>query len=560
MKYPLSVLFLLPLLVMAPGLMAADNEPAEAEIRAILHERIDVAKKGVNIVVGIVDERGTTIISGAPANRDRSQLVDGDTLFEIGSVSKVFTGTLLAEMVAQGEVKLDDSVSKYLPQSVKVPARNGREITFVDLATQSSGLPRMPDNFTPKHNENPYADYTVKQMYEFLSGYTLTRDIGAEYEYSNLGVGLLGHILALKAGTNYEALVTRRICLPLGMTNTFITVPPALLSHLAPGHDTEGNVVANWDIPTFAGAGALRSTANDMLKFISANMGLTKTALLPAMRVAHEARRPAGSDTMFIGLAWHIARQHGTELIWHNGATGGYHSFIGFDQKKRRGVVVLANSANGIDDIGFHLLESKYKLAHFEPAKDRVAVPLDAKLLDGCVGRYQLAPQVFFNVRRESDRLMVQLTGQGYNEVFPENENDFFYKVVDAQITFRRDANGHATNLVLHQNGQDQTADKISDEPPKGHVAITLDPKIYDAYAGKYELAPGALFTLRRDGSQLMAQLTGQPSFEVFPESQTDFFYKVVDAQLTFVKDGRGQVNSLILHQNGQELTAKRIQ
>jgi D-alanyl-D-alanine-carboxypeptidase/D-alanyl-D-alanine-endopeptidase len=447
------------LLCAAPPLPAA--ELTDTEIKLIVRERIDTAKKSVGIVAGLVDENGSRIVSWGTTDREHKEPVNGDTVFEIGSVSKAFTGTLLADMVERGEVKLDDPISRYLPKTVKVPARNGREITLADLATQSSGLPRMPDNFSPKDPNNPYADYSVEQMYDFLSGYKLTRDIREKYEYSNLGVGLLGHVLALKAGTNYEALVLQRVCAPLQMRDTAITLTPALRARLAVGHNEMLKPVANWDIPTFAGAGALRSTANDLMKFVAANLGLTKSDLLPAMQKAREPRHEAGSLEMKIGLGWHISTKYGTEVVWHNGGTGGYHSFIGFDPKKRRGIVVLSNSANSIDDIGFHLLESKYELARYQPAKERIAVKLDAKALDACVGQYELAPGAIFTVRREGGRLLAQLTRQQFLEIFPENETNFFYQAVDAQLTFIKNARGEVTSLVLHQNGQNPRARKL---------------------------------------------------------------------------------------------------
>ena len=154
--------------------------------------------------------------------------LDGNTVFEMGSISKVFTGALLADMVARGEVKLDDPIAKYLPQTVKVPSRNGRQITLLDLATQSSGLPRLPSNMRPADFSNPYADYSVQQLYEFLSGYSLTRDPGQRYEYSNLGVGLLGHVLALRAGKSYEEILKERILDPLGMNDTRVDATPSM--------------------------------------------------------------------------------------------------------------------------------------------------------------------------------------------------------------------------------------------------------------------------------------------------------------------------------------------
>jgi len=554
MKWQPTLLVILLMACARCAIGAASTPMSDAELQTLLNKRAAQAGAGIAIVAGILDESGRRIVVG---KGEQAGVVHGDTIFEIGSVTKVFTGQLLAEAVSRNEVKLDDSISKFLPASVKTPERNGRQIALLDLATHSSALARMPDNMAPKDAENPYADYTVKQMYDFLSDFKPVRDIGAKYEYSNLGAGLLGHILALKAGTNYEVLVLERICRPLAMTNTLITLSPALKKRLAPGHDASGAPAKNWDLPTFAGAGALRSTANDLLKFLAANLELAPAKLAAAMRLAQQPRRDAGAQ-MKIGLGWHIAEKHDAKIVWHNGGTGGYHSFIGFNPATKRAVVLLANSARSFDDIGFHLLESKYPLAGAEPAKERVVIQLKPEILNRYVGRYELAPGAFFNLRRDGNCLLAQLTGQPYAEIFPESETNFFYKIVDAQITFHVAA-GRTTELVLHQNGIDQTARKISDEPPKERQAVKLDPKAYDGCVGEYELMPGAVFTIRKEGDRLMARLTGQSFLEIFPESETEFFYKAVDAQITFVKDGQGRINELVLHQNGRDLRAKKI-
>ena len=262
---------------------------------------------------------------------------------------------------------------------------------------------------------------------------------------------------------------------------------------------------------------------------------------------------------MQIGLCWHILNKFGMEAIWHNGGTGGYRSFIGFNKKKRQGVVVLSNSANSIDDLGFHLLEPKHPLVRVQPEKEHVAIRLKPEILDRYVGRYELAPGVFFNLRQDGGKLMAQLTGQQYCEIFPESETEFFYKVVNAQITFTTGADYKVQSLVLHQNGIDQTAKKISAKPPKERQAVNLDPKLYEVYVGEYQLAPGAVFTIRRDGNRLLARLTGQTFLEIFPESETEFFYKAVDAQITFAKGNQGRATNLTLHQNGQHLKATKI-
>lgn len=436
------------------------ERPSDKEIRALLHERLN-PKTDVGIIIGLVYQGGTRIVAAGKAGPAGVPALDGDTVFEIGSATKVFTAALLAEMAGRGEVMLDDPAAKFLPPSVKIPARKGRQITLVDLATHTSGLPRLPANLKPRDPGNPYADYSVEQLYSFLSGYELTRDIGEQFEYSNLGAGLLGHILSLKAGMSYEALVTNRILGPLRMRDTVIALRPELRPRLAVGHDGAGSAVPNWDLPTLAGAGALRSTMNDMLKFLAANLA-GAGPLAKELQLTHESRRSTGTPDSSIGLGWLLRRGFGVEIVWHNGGTGGYHSFIGFDPKTGEGVVILHNSAASIDDIGFHLINSRFPIAQPPaPVPARKEIILNPDLLNAYVGAYQLAPSFMLEVTREGDRLFVQATGQSKLQVFPESESDFFYKVVDAQLTFVRDAAGKVTGLVLHQNGRDTPGGKI---------------------------------------------------------------------------------------------------
>src|SRR5271168_411561 len=202
----------------------ADSPPSDSEIRKILTDRIGSENSGVGIVVGVIDAKGRRVIAYGSLAKDDKRPLNGDTIFEIGSMTKVFTSLVLMDMVQKGEVAVTDPVSKYLPATVKVPERNGKKITLQDLSTQSSGLPRMPGNFAPKDDLNPYADYTPEKLYQFLSGYQLTRDIGSQYEYSNLGVGLLGHALTLRAGMDYETMLRSRILDPLGMNSTRVAL------------------------------------------------------------------------------------------------------------------------------------------------------------------------------------------------------------------------------------------------------------------------------------------------------------------------------------------------
>jgi CubicO group peptidase (beta-lactamase class C family) len=517
---------------------------ARADVREILAERV-AGKPGVGIVAGIIDANGKRVIAEGAAN--------GDTLYEIGSVTKVFTALLLADAVQRGEVKLDDPVAKFLPATVKVPERNGKRITLHDLATHTSALPRLPSNLLPKDESNPYADYTVAQMYAFLNSYELPRDLGAQYEYSNLAMGLLGHALALRANTDYATLVRTRILEPLGMKDTMIDIPASAKARLARGHDAEYKPVANWDLPTLAGAGALRSTANDMLLFLSAVLGYTKTPLAPAMTSMLASRRATQMPSQEIALGWHIEKRGERELVWHNGGTGGYRSHIGFDAKTRTGVVVLTNVSTpaGVDDIGRHLLDPTAA-----PLTQQKAAKVDAKVLEKYVGRYALAPEFIITITRDGEQLFAQATGQPRFEIFAKSEREFFFKVVDARITFEDDA------LTLHQGGRDMRAPRVTGnaEPQPQRKEIAVDPAILDKYVGRYALAPTFIIAITKEGNSLFLQATAQPKFPIFAESERKFFLKVVDAQVTFEADETGRATGLVLHQNGMDQKAKRIE
>jgi serine-type D-Ala-D-Ala carboxypeptidase/endopeptidase len=445
--------------------------PSDADIRRILAQRIDTFHQGVGIVVGVIDPAGRRIVAYGSMTQGDPRPLNGDTIFEIGSVSKVFTSLLLADMIERREVALNDPISKYLPASVKAPEHDGRSITLFDLATHASGLTdTLVNNFHPKDPENPYVDYTAKDLYAFLSSYKLTRDPGAQFEYSNLGGGLLGHLLSLRSGTVYEALVHARITGPLSMTSTGITLTPGEKARLAVGHNTELKPVANWDFNVLAGAGALRSSANDLLTFLAAFLGYKQTLLAPAMASMLAVRRPAQfwltlalMPTDDIGLAWIVAKPSG--IVWHTGGTGGYRSFAGFDSKTRVGVVVLSNTFTtaGVDDIGMHLLDPQAPL--MVPPKE---ISVDPKIFDGYVGRYQLVANFVITITREGDALFAQANSQPRFQIFPEGPRDFFPKVVNGQITFETDTNGRATGVMLHQDGNDAPATRIGDVgPPK---------------------------------------------------------------------------------------------
>lgn len=367
----------------------------------------------VGAAVGVVTPQGSRVFGYGKFSDADPRVPGGDTVFEIASVTKVFTALLLAQAARDGQASLDDPVASLLPASARVPQRNGKQITLRQLSAHTSGLPRMPGNFAPEDPANPFADYTVEQMYAFLADATLPRDPGERYEYSNLGAGLLGHALSLKAGKTYEALILGQIARPLGMPDTRLALDDALLRRLAPGHDADGKPARNWDMPTLAGGGGLRSTVDDMLRFVAAQARIAQAdpAMAKAIAMTHAAQAPVGAEGsgMEIALGWHIDTKHA--ITWHNGQTGGYHGFVGFNAARGVGVVILSNSADGhIDAAGTGLLR-RMMGEDVKPPVPPAPPAVAPEALEGCVGSYLLGPGAILTIMGEGSRLFAQLTG-----------------------------------------------------------------------------------------------------------------------------------------------------
>jgi hypothetical protein len=477
-------------------------------------------------------------------------------------------------------MKLDDPVQKYLPNSVRMPTYRGKEITLLHLATHTSGLPREVNNMSPRSWRHPMADYTVGQLYAFLSNYKLHQAPGLRQEYSNLGVELLGHVIALKTGKDYETLVLERICRPLGMESTRITLTPELKSRLAIGHAMPGRPVPGMDFSILPGAGGLRSTANDLLKFISAYMGLTPSPLSSLMQKA-EAFHSLEDGAKRRLLWW------GDEAVFeHGGLTFGYRTELAFDSKKRRGVVLLSNCASsGIMATWRAALLDGHSLL---PAR---TAPVDAMLYDRCVGQYQTDQRNICTVRREGERLMIQWIGkpgQGVPcpsyEVFPQSESVFYNKCWNTQVTLVRDGEDQPIKIILDDSQVCVEATKISTNLPAMPAPIRADSKLYDGYVGQYRYGMlfglvhfGPTFSIRHEtdelgdhlvgevrGNHLDAYIKGTDSRllggEMFPESETTFFNPLAgNLQITFVRNKKGKATHLMIELNGMKLRGDRI-
>lgn len=542
-----SISIVLPLICVLSSVAAVAAPP---DYQTALDAQTKAAT-GTGFVVGVIDPAGVHYYHSGVSGNDRP--LDEHTVFEIGSVTKTFTATILASMVLDHSVKLSDPVARYLPSSVHVPTRNGKQITLLNLATQQSGLPRLPANMDWTNTIDPYASYTVKKMYAFLSSYTLTRDPGAEYEYSNFGIGLLGVALANRAHMSYWQLLRRRVLDPLGMHETALStsMTAGLDARMAVGHDADGNAVKPWNADAIAPAGGLRSTAADMLLFARCAMGRGPLARACLFAQQPRATIPGGR----IGLVW--MQGDLSRIIWHNGQTAGFTAAVALSPDRSSGVIVLSNGIGNTDALAFHMLDARNVVP-----TPQAPLQLDAAALDEYAGSYSDASDnLSFTLTHNGEALMAALTGQGALRVYVSSKDHFYYRAVAATLEFTRDTQGKINALILHQNGRAVTFVRAGMAPPQasvGPAAVSLDNATLDQYVGTYAIGPSAGFVIRHDGNKLMAQLSGQPFFEVFASAKDHFFYKVVEAQLEFTRDASGRVTGLILHQNGRDLPATK--
>lgn len=430
-------------ILVATAFSAAGQTPNEK-----IKQRVEYGETP-GIAVGIFENGAIQYYSFGVANLETKEAVTPKTLFEIGSITKTFTCSMAAMLSLNQQINFADAAQKYLPAKMVMPERNGKVITVEHLATAHSGLPRMPLNFQPQDPSNPYIDYREAELTYFISNYDLTRDPGSEYEYSNLGMGLLGFLLTHLTEKSYSKLTEELITNPLGMTHTFIS--GMRTEPMASGYaDTMPMKAWTWnDQSVITGAGGIVSNAEDMMKYMIAQISTSPVA--HAFTLAHQSRATAGK--MNIGYGWHIRDE---KIIWHNGGTGGFRSFAGFDKTKNKAVVILTNSTTGADDLGFHLLNDQYALKELKKP-----VIVDESILKEYAGTYEISPTFTITVTHEADGLHIQATGQPKVNIYPETNSKFYLKIVEARLEFERNAANQVERLVLYQNGAVMPGKKV---------------------------------------------------------------------------------------------------
>jgi serine-type D-Ala-D-Ala carboxypeptidase/endopeptidase len=442
----------------------------DAQVAALLADQIDVRGKSAGMVAGIVSPEDRRVVAHGVTARNGSVAVDGGTAFELASLSKVFTGLVLADMVRRGEVGLTDPVARYLPHGMTAPSWRGREITLHDLATHTSGLPAWPPD-APTLDDPRLEAYSIDQLFLALSTFRLTRPIGT-FEYGNWDLAVLAQVLALRAGTSFDALVEQRVTRPLGMANTAVERTASM--RLSSSHSADLTVIPRLRLGSLAPAGGFVSTADDLLTLASALLGLTPSPLAGLLDVIAAGRRPIRPQfgrmlkdnwrlmlRMIVAppkdarrpvryftsgdasLGWFVWSKGKREMFVHDGGAPSGSSSLAIDRHAGTAVVVLSNTGVNIYDVSRHLLWSDYPLC-----RTRTEVRVAPAVLDRYVGTYQAGNFPPFGIRRSGDgRLTITFPVMGDLILRAENDYEFFLPEMDIEFKFAAD--GPITEMLM---------------------------------------------------------------------------------------------------------------
>ena len=544
------------LLMGAAATPAAVPKPAgpTAAIDALLKGSYPADRPGAAV---IVTKDGETLFERAYGMADLELGVPlrPDMVFRLGSITKQFTAAAILMLAEEGKLSLQDPIEKHLPG---YPTQ-GHTITIEHLLTHTSGIQSytdMPGWMTSRI----LSPMTVQELVDGFKREPMQFAPGERYAYNNSAYVLLGAIVEKASGSTYEAFVTERIFQPLGMTASYYGSTERIIPRRAPGYTREGDQPKNARYLSMTqpfAAGSLLSTVADLARWDAAlyTEKLLKRASLEKAWTPFVLKN--GKATGY-GYGWAVSKLRGRRSINHGGGIFGFSTFALRLPEERVYVAVLCNSDRPAADPGY-VAKKIAALVVGDPFPEPVPITLDAKVLERYVGVYRIDERSARTVTVESGRLYTQRSGGQRTEVRPSSETEFFYDKSLTRLRFVVDASGRATEMLMYPDDADEPerAPRVADAPAERAVE-RVDPAVYDAYVGEYELAPGFVLTVTREGDRLMTQATGQEKVEVFPSSETEFFLKVVDAQITFVRGAGGTVDQLVLHQGGRDMPAKK--
>jgi serine-type D-Ala-D-Ala carboxypeptidase/endopeptidase len=439
--------------------------PLETDIHMLIADRVKALAgpgDGIGIVVGIIEPRGRKIVSYGHFNQGDSRAVDGSTVFEIGSITKVFTALLLADFVQNREVNLSDPASEYLPAELKLPERGGKSITLLDLATHTSGLPFMPP--LPDSSAIGAASYSAMNLYGYLANFSLPYDIGTQWEYSNLGYWLLSEVLAARSGAKYERLLANRVLFPLRMSSTAFAPSPAMKAKFAIGHYASMQPADSFlSLPGYAimpAAGGLLSSVDELLTIPSIALEYTNSPLAALVANCLSPRRPTATKGIEQALGWTIIEDGSGQLVFRDGGTYGHASAMIWDPAKRVGVVVLSNHVQGVSDLAHHMLRPSFPLDQPTAIRHK-EISLGLGTLKGYEGRYEVEDEGVFELKLEDKFLTFKAPsdwGLPKLRLHAETKLKFFANELPLLVTVQLGDEGRAIGLVI--------------TPPRGQRAI----------------------------------------------------------------------------------------
>lgn len=454
----------------SPSLVSrADEGPGDEEFRRLVRHRILQQHAAHAAVAATLTTSRRRIVTVRDPGSPSPYPLGGDTIFEIASLTKIFTALLLAVEVVYGRARLDDPLQEYLPDGVTAPTFEGRKITLADLATHGASLPLRPSNLAASAPDAPnkYAGYTLEQLYGSLPNYRLARAPGVQFEYSNLAFGLLGQGIALREGRPFAEVLRRRVTEPLGLRDTSFELDPGKAGRRALGHDFYLEPIGPTGDGALSPAGGLRSTANDLLTLLDLFInGRGPRDLVAASRLMLTVDRPGDDDATRMALGWRRTTIHGETYYWSNGSGDGSRTFMGFNPARHVGVVALADAASGsgLDDIGRQFLDPQQEVdTAVVPAPVFVTLPEDVLLR--AVGRYEYAADDVFEISRGATGLVVT-GGFGQFIIRPQSPTLYASKMVPG-ITIEFDGAdvGPARALVFHQDGKTYVFKRVAAGP-----------------------------------------------------------------------------------------------
>ena len=550
---PACALLVLLLAAAFPAAAAKPAAPVE-KLDALLARAIPGDGPGV-AVIAVKDGKTVFRKARGMANLELGVPLSPDSVFRLGSITKQFTAVAVLMLAEEGKLSLADPITKHLPGY----PTHGHVITVEHLLTHTSGIRSYTG--IPGYMTGPKirADLTTAELVEVFSKEPMDFAPGGEWRYNNSGYVLLGAILEKVSGKPYGELLAERIFRPLGMKSTRVGDEGPILAKRAAGYTRDGEKVANARFLSMTqphAAGALVSTVDDLALWDAALYGekLVKRASLE--RAWTPAVTRDGKPTRY-GYGFGVSTLRGARSIEHGGGIFGFSTYAVRLPDEKVYVAVLANSDGPAADPGT-LGKEIAAILIGKPFPARVPVPVDPKLLERWVGVYRFDPQTTRTITTEGGKLYSQRSGGPRLEVKPLSESEFFFDGSLTRIAFVA-PDGKAKEALFYPEGADEAERGVREgDVPAAPSEVKVDPALYDLYAGEYELAPGFVLTVRRDGNRLLTRATGQEEVEVFPASETEFFLKVVDARITFVKGPDGKVTSLVLRQGGREMPAKR--